>query len=95
VVWRSAIILSIKWVGQVLVGVLVLMFLVILALVFFGGGRDAVERQVRDAIAQEDQAICAGLDMALGTPRYDECAAALKKVRENEHERETADDGFI
>jgi membrane protein required for beta-lactamase induction len=95
VVWRSALILSIKWVGTVLFAVLVLLFLVLTALIFFGGGQGEIQRQVNAAIDQENHEVCGKFGMAFGTPLYDGCAATLKDVREQEHQRNIADNDFF
>jgi membrane protein required for beta-lactamase induction len=92
VVWRSVFILAIKWVGELLFYALTLLFVVLVALIFYGGGQAEIERQVNAAIGQENQTTCGRLGMALGTPHYGDCAAALKDVRDQEHQREIADD---
>ena len=95
VVWRSVFILSIKWSGKVLFTVLVLMFLVLMALLFFGGGQAEIQRQLNAAIEQENHEVCGKLGMTFGTPPYEGCAAALKDVREREHQRNIADNDLF
>jgi hypothetical protein len=95
VVWRSVFILSIKWSGKVLFTVLVLMFLVLIALIFFGGGQAEIQRQVNAAIEKENHEVCGKFGMTFGTPPYEGCAAALKDVREQEHQRNIADNDLF
>ena len=92
VVWRSVFIFSIKWVGELLFYALTLLFVVLVALIFYGGGQEEIERQVNAAIGQEDQAVCGRLGIALGTPQYGDCTAALKDVRDQEDVRTVAAD---
>jgi membrane protein required for beta-lactamase induction len=92
VAWRSVFILAIKWVGEVVFYVLTLLFVVLVALIFYGGGQAEIERQVNAAIEQENQSTCGRLGMALGTPHYGDCTAALTDVRDQEHARAAAAD---
>jgi membrane protein required for beta-lactamase induction len=92
VVWRSIFILAIKWVGELLFYVLTLLFVVLVALIFFGGGQAEIERQVNAAIEQENQTTCGRLGMALGTPHYADCTTALKDARDQEQARTAAAD---
>jgi len=84
--------LAIKWVGELLFYALTLLFVVLVALIFYGGGQAEIERQVNAAIGQEDQAVCGRLGMALGTPHYGDCTTALKDVRDQEDVRTVAAD---
>jgi hypothetical protein len=78
VVWRSGFILMIKWVGELLFYVLTLLYVALVALIFYRGGQAEIERQVNAAIEQEDQAVCGRL--GIGAPHDDDCTAALTDV---------------
>jgi len=92
VVWRSVFILAIKWVGELLFYVLTLLYVALVALIFYGGGQAEIERRLNAAVEQENQTTCGRLGMALGTPRYGDCTAALTDLRHQEHERAVAAD---
>jgi membrane protein required for beta-lactamase induction len=88
VVWRS-VFLAIKWVGELLFYVLTLLYVALVALIFYGGGQAEIERQVDAAIEQENQTTCGTLD-GLGTRHYCNCTAALTDVRDQDHARAVA-----
>jgi membrane protein required for beta-lactamase induction len=75
VVWRSVFISTIKWIGELLFYVLTLLYVVLVALIFYGGGQAEIERQVNAAIEQENQTTCGRLD-GPGAPHYGDCTAA-------------------
>jgi hypothetical protein len=75
VVRRSVFILAIKWVGELLFYILTLLYVALVALIFYGGGQAEIERQVNAAIEQENQTTCGRLD-GPGAPHYGDCTAA-------------------
>jgi hypothetical protein len=89
VVWRSVFASAIKWVGELLFYVLTLLYVALVALIFYGGGQAEIERQVNAAIEQENQTTCGRSD-GLGTPYYGNCTASLTKLRDQEHARAVA-----
>jgi hypothetical protein len=87
VVGRSVIILVMNWIGRVLVACLAVSFCLMAYLAISAkptlGDPDGIE--------QENHAFCSQFGMAYGAPRYDECAAALQKVREQQQKRAAAE----
>jgi hypothetical protein len=54
-VWRSVFILAIKCAGELLFYVFTLLYVVLVALIFYGGGQAEIERQLNAAIGQAGQ----------------------------------------
>jgi hypothetical protein len=97
VVARSAFLVGLHWVGLILVGSLVAMFVWLLADLVIEGRQnvnDAIGPQQSNAIEQENRTFCSKFGMAHGTQNYAACAEALDQIREHERQRQ-ADDGFI
>jgi len=62
---------------------------------FFGGGRAEIQRHLNAAIDRKNHEVCGKFGMTFGTRLYGGCAAALKDVREHEHQRNIADNDFF
>jgi hypothetical protein len=97
VVARSAVLVGLQWIGLILVGSLVVMFVWLLAYLALQGRQnvnDAIGQEQGNAVEQENHAFCSSFGIARGTRLYAACAEAFDHICEHQRPRQ-ANDGFI